>query len=334
MTDDDLFTPEFALGHWLNTPHPLTLADLRGAPVLIDFWDYTCVNCLRALPYINAWHWRYADFGLQVIGVHAPAFTFGREQAQVQAALDELDIRYPVLLDNDFATWHNFDNHYWPARYLLDKEGRLRHQQSGEGGYAVMEQVIQRTLRECDADASLPPVMAPLRPEDAPEARMHRATPELRGGLHRGALGNPEGYAATAPMLYSLPQDRRPGAFYIGGAWQADQQHISYQGRGEGIVHVPYTAAEVNAVLSPQADAVERIIHPQTIDIEIWQDDRPLPAERRGYDVDYDGRLTVSRPRMYNLIRNPGHEQHELTLRVRAPGFAVYAFSFIGTVQD
>lgn len=328
------FLAELQPGHWLNTPHPLTLADLRGEPVLIDIWDYTCVNCLRALPYIYAWHWRYAQHGLRVIGVHTPAFAFGQETAQVAAALEELDIQYPVLLDNDFKTWSAFDNHYWPARYLIDSEGRLRHHQSGEGGYEQMEVTIQQTLRERNADLDLPPIMAPLRPEDAPDALCHRPTPELRGGLRQGALGNPEGYAATAPMLYSLPQQRQPGAFYVGGAWQAAQQHISYQGRSAGVIQVPYTATEVNAVLSPQVDAVERIIHPQAINIEIWQDDHPLQAERRGDDVTIDGRLIIDRPRMYNLIRNPGHEQHELTLRVQTPGFALYTFSFVGAMRD
>jgi hypothetical protein len=326
--------PAFGPGQWLNTEHPLQMDNLRGLVVLVDIWDYTGINCLRTLPYIQEWYHRYADHGLVVIGVHAPAFEFGRERAQVLAALHELDIHYPVLLDNDFMTWHAFNNYFWPSRYLIDANGRIRHHQSGEGGYMELEHSIQTLLREINPDVDLPPVMEPLRPEDYPERLHYRPTPELRGGLQRGALGNPEGYAGGVPILYSLPRQRQHGAFYVSGAWLADMQHIAYQGSNAGLIHVPYEAAEVNAVLSPHADTVERMLNPRAVSVEVWQDDRPIHAERRGADLTEDGRLVVHRPRMYNLIRNPGHERHELTLRVNTSGFALYAFSFISTVRD
>lgn len=323
--------PEFAQGQWLNSPNKVQMKQLHGSVVLVDIWDYTSIHCLRALPYVKRWYERYAEHGLVVVGIHAPEFAFGRERAQVEAALQELDIRYPVLLDNEFKTWHRFKNQFWPARYLIDTQGRVRGHTYGEGDYAQTEAQLQGLLREINPNAELPPVIAPLDAENP--ARVPRPTPQLRGGLHGGALGNPEGYAGNAPLLYSLPRQRTPGAFYVAGAWRASHEYLMYQGTHEGIIHVPYEATEVNAVLSPHADVVERSIHPMAVAIEIWQDDRPIQDEQRGADLTEDGRLQVTRPRMYNLIRNPGHEQHELTLRVRNQGFALYSFSFVSSAN-
>lgn len=326
--------PEFASGHspadWINSERPLRLADLRGRAVLLDIWDYTCLNCLRTLPYIRAWHEHYAPFGLVVIGLHTPEFTFGRERTQVELAARELDVRYPVLLDNEFKTWHAYDNRFWPARYLIDHEGYIRYLSYGEGNYLEFERAIQSVLREIDSNVALPPIMPLLREEDEPEAILNLPTPELRTGLHRGALGNPEGYAGGVPILYRLPTRRVNGAFYAAGAWKANDEYLAYQGKSEGIIQLPYEATEVNAVLSPHFDTVERILHPEAVAVEIWQDDRPLGEERRGFDLTEDGRVLVSRPRIYNLIRNPGFERHELTMRVKTTGFALYAFSFVG----
>lgn len=329
--------PEFASGHapgdWLNTERPLSLGGLRGQAVLIDIWDYTCINCLRTLPYVKSWHERYAPLGLMVIGLHTPEFTFGRERLQVELAVRELDVRYLVLLDNEFKTWHAYDNRFWPARYLIDHEGYIRYLSYGEGNYQEFERAIQTVLREIDANVTLPPLMPLLREEDQPEVALNRSTPELRTGLHRGALGNPEGYAGGVPILYRLPTKRINGAFYAAGAWQASDEYLAYKGTSEGIIRLPYEATEVNAVLSPHHDTVERYLHPEAVAVEVWQDDEPLGDERRGADLSAEGRLLVSRPRVYNLIRNPGFEQHELMLRVNTPGFALYAFSFVGGVR-
>jgi hypothetical protein len=302
--------------------------------VVIDFRDYTRLNCLRTLPYVQAWAQRYEAVGLQVIGIHTPEYTFGRERHQVELALAELNVAYPVLLDNDFKNWNAFRNRFWPSKYLIDPRGVIRAVHEGEGDYQSFERAIQTVLREHQPDVDLPSLMPPLRPEDDAEARRYRPTPELRGGFNRGALGNLEGYAGGAPLLYSLPDQRRSGAFYVSGAWRADMQHFMYCGSSEGEIRVPYEAVEVNAVLSPHADTVERLINPQTISVEVWQDDQPIAETMRGADLTEDGRLLVNRPRLYNLVRNPGFEQHELTLRVRAPGFALYAFAFGSGVMD
>jgi thiol-disulfide isomerase/thioredoxin len=326
--------PEFARGEWLNVEHPLTMASLRGKTVLVDFWEYSCINCLRTLPYLHEWHRRYADKGLVIVGVHTPEFPFGRERQQIEQAVRELEIEYPVLMDNDFKTWDAFANRFWPAKYLIDPQGYLRYQSHGEGGYDEFEQAIQAVLRESDPTVDLPTIMSPMREEDRPGAVCYRPTPELHGGLDRGALGNPEGYASGVPVFYRLPKQRVQGAFYVAGAWQAGQQHLAYQGQTEGIIQIPYEAVEVNAVLSPHVETVERMLHPQTVGVEVWQDDTPLLEDRRGADLTEDGRVLVDRPRMYNLVRNPDFEKHELTLRVKTRGFALYAFSFTGCVKE
>lgn len=326
--------PAFPPGEWLNTDGPLSLAALRGRAVLVDFWEYSCINCLRTLPYLHQWHRRYVRLGLTIIGVHTPEFAFGRERRQIEMAARELDITYPVFLDNDYRVWEAFANRFWPAKYLIDQHGYIRYQTAGEGNYNTTELAIQAVLREANPDLDLPPVMQPLRPEDHPGAVCYRPTPELHAGLDRGALGNPEGYAAGVPMLYRLPKERPRGAFYAAGAWQAGQSSLAYQGQTEGIIHLPYEAVEVNAVLTPHVETVERMLHPEPAAVEIWQDDTPLDESNRGDDVTPEGRVLVDRPRLYNLVRNPGFERHELTLRVKARGFAVYAFSFTGCVKE
>ncbi len=325
--------PEFGAGAWLNSETPLTMAALRGRAVLVDFWEYSCINCLRTLPYLREWHRRYASKGLVIVGVHSPEFPFGRERQQLEQAIRELEIPYPVLMDNESKTWDAYANRFWPAKYLIDPHGYLRYQSHGEGGYGEFEQAIQAVLREADPNVDLPPIMQPMRDEDKPGAVCYRPTPELHAGLDRGALGNPEGYAGGVPMVYRLPKQRVTGAFYVSGAWQAGQQHLTYQGQTEAFIHVPYEAVEVNAVFSPHIEAVERMLHPQTVSVEVWQDDAPLDEERHGSDMTEEGRVLVDRPRMYNLVRNPGFEPHELMLRVTTRGFALYAFSFTGCVK-
>ncbi|RMF77846.1 MAG: hypothetical protein D6737_16505 [Chloroflexi bacterium] len=329
-----LRAPEFGRGEWLNVDRPLTMRGLRGSAVLVDIWEYSCVNCLRTLPYIREWHNRYADKGLTIIGVHTPEFAFGRERQQIEQAIDEFEIPYPVLMDNDYQTWDAFANRFWPAKYLIDHDGYIRYQSHGEGGYGAFEQAIQAVLREKDSTLDLPPIMQPFRDEDRPGAVCYRPTPELHGGLVHGALGNPEGYARGAPMLYRMPDKRPPHAFYVSGAWQAGSHFIEYQGQSAAFVNLPYEAVEVNAVLTPHVQTVERMLNPEPVAVEVWQDEQPLDETIRGLDVTPDGRVIVDRPRMYNLVRNLGFEQHELTLRVHTRGFAMYAFSFTGCVKD
>lgn len=339
--------PDFGPGQWLNTPRPLSREELRGQVVLVDFWDYTCINCIRTLPYLKAWHERYADLGLTIIGVHAPEFKFAQLGQQVRAGIDAFGLPYPILLDNDYQTWQAFANRAWPGKHLVDAAGYVRFRRYGEGHYLATEQAIQALLRERDPNVVLPEPLPALREEDVPGAVCYRPTPELYagyqgGGLFGGALGNPEGYVPNHAMAYVLPGpfDMRPGHFYLAGFWRAEAEAMVFAGQDGGRVVLPYEAVSVNAVLSPSSDPVELVLDirpgPETPLIEVRQDDAPLTREAAGADVFFedDGRafVSVTRPRMVELVRNPGFEEHELELIIHAHGLALYAFSFTSCV--
>jgi len=330
--------PDFAPGEWINTEHPLDKSLLRGRAVLVDFWDYTCVNCIRTLPYLTKWHERYARYGLVIIGVHAPEFNFARTQAQVTAAVQKYNIPYPVLLDNEYQTWDRFANRAWPTKYLIDADGYLRYRRQGEGFYAQTEQALQEVLVEMNAGLTLPPVLPPLRAEDRPGAVCYRTTPELYAGYERGSLGNPEGYAAHGPLAYRMPiaLQRAPNQFYAGGLWQATEQALAFAGQQSGLIVLPYEAAGVNAVLSPSADPVEVLLKLRRTEsppvVEVRLDGAYVTPEQAGADIEYDAGglsyLQVDEARMYELVQHPEHGAHELELVFRANGLALYSFTF------
>lgn len=335
--------PELAEGRWLNTTHPLDKQQLLGSVTLIDFWDYTCVNCLRTLPYLRRWHERYAGLGLRIIGIHAPEFNFGRLPGEVEAAVADFRLPYPVLLDNAYRNWERFANKAWPTKHLIDADGYVRFRRQGEGHYRATETAIQQLLAPLNPGATLPPVLEPLRPEDSPGAVCYRATPELyagyqMGGLMGHALGNAEGYAPQGPVLYAAPPPEQwlEGRFYLDGMWRAWPEAVAYAGHREGRIALPYSAVTVNAVLSPSADPVETQLGIQPSGaqpvVEVRQDGRYLTAANAGRDVAVqpDGRSTiiVSRARLYELLRNSTFEPHELELTVVANGLALYSFSF------
>jgi thiol-disulfide isomerase/thioredoxin len=343
--------PDFAPGEWLNTEGPLSKAALRGRVVLVDFWDYTCVNCIRTLPYLAEWNERYAPLGLTTIGVHAPEFAFARTRKQIAAALEEFNIRYPVLLDNDYQTWNRFASRAWPTKYLIDADGYIRYRRQGEGFYEETELAIQAVLIERNPRARLPEPLPPLRAEDAAGAICYRPTPELYAGFERGSLGNAQGYAQGSPVVYDMPpvEDRAEGLFYAGGIWRAERECLVFAGESGGRLVVPYRAISLNAVLSPTSDPVELLLDlPPQSDrrratrevspiVEVTHDGRYLVPGNAGADVEYDdGGLSyvqVERPRMVELVRNPDFGAHEVEMVFRANGLAVYAFTFTTCVE-
>ena len=350
MSDSDaileprlIHMPEFAPGAWLNTGQPLTREQLRGRIVLIDFWDYTCINCLRTLAYLTRWHRRYAGAGLTIVGVHTPEFKFARLQAQVESAVSRLQLPYPVLLDNEYKTWDRFATKAWPTKFLVDGDGYIRFKRQGEGYYREIERALQILLRQRDPGVDLPRLLPPLREEDTPGAVCYRPTPELYagyqgGGLFGGGLGNPEGYVPQNPVFYDLPETdgRQEGHFYIEGVWRAWPEAIAYVGQEGGKLVLPYRAASVNAVLAPSADIVEVMLDLHQADgeplVEVWQDGRSLTPANAGADVEIteNGRsvLRVTQPRLYEIARNHTVSRHELTMTFRATGLALYAFTF------
>jgi len=335
--------PEFSAGQWLNSSQPLTRSQLRGQVLLVDFWDYTCINCLRTLPYLAKWHERYSDKGLVVIGVHSPEFKFARDHSQIENAIQEFNIRYPVLLDNDFQSWQQFAVRAWPTKFLVDMNGYIRLKRQGEGFYGETEQALQTLLQQRDPTLSLPNILPPLRGEDSSGAVCYWPTPELHagyqgGGLFGGALGNSEGYVVNSLMSYTMPppEERLEGRFYLAGFWEAKPDCVAFAGQDGGEVVLPYRAVGVNAVLSPSSDPVEIILglaaangFPQ---IEVLQDDRPLSPEIAGEDVFFDeaglSSLQIERPRMVRIVQNTDYGWHELKLIFRNKGPALYAFTF------
>src|SRR4051794_28836645 len=234
---------------WLNSP-PLNMRQLRGRAVLVDFWDYTCVNCIRTLPYVQAWHERYKDFGLTVIGIHTPEFTFAQYESNVERGVKEFGLTYPIVIDSDFELFKLFANRAWPSKYLIDKDGYLRYMHMGEGAYADTESVIQELLREVNPQVALPGLMSPVRGEDSPGAVCYIATPELYLGHRRGLIGNESGFAEDRTSDYSFSGTPQGNVFHAHGRWHSTAEYFEAAGEGRDRIVMRYSAAAVNLVLS------------------------------------------------------------------------------------
>ena len=325
LVQEPVHCPQLTSERWLGgDPVPVGQGDI----VLVDFWDYTCVNCLNTLPYLRAWHERYQPFGLRVAGVHAPEFPFARDWTLIERAIHDLGISWPVAIDNDYRIWQSYANRYWPAKYLADGRGYLRYYHFGEGGYGETETVIQNLIREQRPDAELPPLLEPLRDRDMPGAVCYRPTPELYLGYQRGLFGVPDQLRDDVAADYAAPNRRAINAAYLDGRWTVRGDHAEAAGTGAAL-SVWYQAAEVNLVLHPGASA-----GPATVELTL--DDAPVPAHLRGADVVEAGGRTlvqVDHPRMYRLIAGDAFEEHELRLRAADPGVQSYAFTFISCVK-
>ncbi len=321
---ETIYAPELEGGQWIQGG-PVRIRELRDrGVVLVDFWDYTCVNCVRTLPYIVEWNARYRDHGLVIAGVHAPEFSFAREGSHVAEAIQNFKLEYPVVLDNDYAIWRAYSNRYWPAKYLVDSKGRIRYYHFGEGGYQETETAIQQALRELHPNLDLPLPIEPMRDTDRPGAVCYRVTPELYLGYARGHFGNPEPPASDKAHDYADPGRHIEGMPYLAGRWRVEQECARADAVGAS-VRLRYTAKDVNLVIAPRAGA--------TVSAELKLSDGEIP----GADVRVEGErgiITVERPRMYNLVANKSVQPGELELRALEPGLAVYAFTFISCAVD
>ncbi len=322
--NETILAPELQGGEWIQGG-PIQLAQLRGHRVaLLDFWDYTCVNCIRTLPYVREWHRRYAGKGLVIIGVHAPEFTFAHNRSHVCEAIAEFALDYPIVLDNNYSIWQAYSNRYWPAKYLIDLEGRLRYYHFGEGLYQDTEKQIQKLLKELDPLAQLPDLMKPLRESDIPGAVCYRVTPELYLGYTRGQFGNPGGVARDKTFDYADPGRYVEGAAYLVGRWCVGEEYSRAAAPGAKLL-LRYTAMDVNLVMAPGAKSPARV--------ELLMGAEQLPgADVRPLNGHYF--IDVDRPRMYNLVANRSVLSGSLRLRVLDPGVAMYAFTFISCVVE
>ncbi len=319
---ETILAPPLEGGEWLQGG-PVDLK--AGHPqnvILVDFWDDTCVNCIRTLPYVAEWHRRYANTGLIIVGVHAPEFSFARDHDNVVAAIKEYGLAYPVVLDNRHAIWKAYANRCWPAKYLIDMEGRLRYYHFGEGLYAETEAQLQRLLSEINPTLKFSPPMEPLRDTDRPGAVCYRVTPELYLGYARGQFGNPAGVVQDKLADYKDPGHQAEGLAYLDGEWMVSGEAACAGSEGATIA-LRYTAAEVNLVMTPPPGSVARV------ELQIGEEQCP------GADIEPDnGRLivTVDRPRMYRLVANEAVMPGRLKLIAREPGWSAFAFTFLSCV--
>lgn len=316
---ETIYGPELEGGTWVQGG-PVRIRGLRDrGVVLIDFWDFTCVNCIRTLPYVAEWHRRYADKGLTVVGVHAPEFSFARERSFVADAAARFGLQYPIVLDNEYAIWRAYSNRFWPAKYLVDRKGRIRYYHYGEGSYQETELAIQHELRELHDGVELPPPMSLLRDTDRPGAVCYRVTPELYLGHARGQFGNPAGIVKDAAHEYSDPGKHMEGLAYLGGAWRVEEESARADGPGATLA-IRYTSKDVNLVMAPLAGNSVRA------EIILGEADQP------GEDVKREGArsiVAIDRPRMYSLVANDSVVSGAVTLRAEQAGLSVYAFTFI-----
>jgi cytochrome c biogenesis protein CcdA/thiol-disulfide isomerase/thioredoxin len=307
--------PEFAGGNWLNTEggEPLTMTGLQqeSQVVLVDFWTYTCINCIRTLPELRSWHEQYADDGLTIVGVHAPEFPFERDTANVENAIDEYDLEYPVVQDNEFGTWDAFGNMYWPAKYLIDANGEIRYTHFGEGDYEVTEAAIRSLLEEAGRS---PGSMAQADPETADPGL---ATPETYLGAARaqGWLNGPivpgrQDFRGGSEAV-RLP----PNGFFYRGEWDVSAE--SATAVDDAAIDLRFRARRVFLVLGAET---------RPGDVRVLLDGRPLPDSAAGEDV-RSATARIDEQRLYRLVELPKAGDHELTLELD-PGVEGYAFTF------
>ncbi|GGG96017.1 thioredoxin family protein [Silvibacterium dinghuense] len=306
---------------WLNSK-PLTAKDLKGKVVLVDFWDYSCINCIRSVPYIRAWADKYKDSGLVVIGVHAPEFDVEKLMPNVERAVQKFHITYPVAVDNDRKIWYAFNNQYWPAHYLFDAKGRLRYQHFGEGEYDVTEQQIQKLLQDANAK-SMPTGIASVHGEGAEAAADIRdvRSPETYIGYARSEnFVSPGGLRQDSDRTYPEPKHLDRNDWGLIGEWTDHPQAAVLRSAGGKIVF-RFHARDLHLVLAPGADG-----KPVRFKVTI---DGQAPGENHGTDTDAQGNGVVTEDRLYQLVRQRGPvEDHTFTIEFEDAGVQAFSFTF------
>jgi len=307
---------------WLNSP-PLTPEGLRGKVVVVDFWTYSCINCLRALPFVKGWYDKYKDHGLVVIGVHAPEFAFEKDPGNVRRAVADLKIGYPVALDNDYAIWQAFGNQYWPAHYFIDASGRIRAHHFGEGNYDESEETIRRLLSEA-GNANLPPPgigAAPMVGVQAPPDEAHDQSPETYVGYRRAEnFASAGGFAQDQMHAYAAPAALKLNQWALSGTWTVDPEKALLTAAPGRIVFRFY-ARDLHLALGPGQGG-----KPVHFRVTL---DGVAPGENHGADTDASGAGLIDGQRLYQLIRQAGAVgEHVFTIEFLDPGVQAYSFTF------
>jgi cytochrome c biogenesis protein CcdA/thiol-disulfide isomerase/thioredoxin len=307
---------------WLNSP-PLTAEALRGKVVVVDFWTYSCINCLRALPFVKSWYAKYKDHGLVVIGVHAPEFAFEKDPANVRRAVADLKIDYPVALDNDYAIWQAFNNQYWPAHYFIDATGQIRAHHFGEGNYDESEQIIRRLLAEAGNASLPPPGMGSAKPVGvlAPADEAHDRSPETYVGYRRADnFASPGGFIQDKPYKYAVPAEFKLNQWALDGSWVVDPEKAVLEA-APGKVVFRFYARDLHLVLGPADNG-------KPVRFRVTLDGKP-PAASHGADADGSGAGTIDGQRLYQLIRQSGDVgEHVFSIEFLDSGVQAYSFTF------
>ncbi|MDP2631197.1 MAG: redoxin domain-containing protein [Candidatus Uhrbacteria bacterium] len=315
--------PEFPKGlEWLNSD-PLTMKRLLGKVVLIDFWTYSCINCIRTMPHLKRWNEIYAKHGLQIIGVHTPEFEFEKSFDNVEKAIADFKIKYPIVLDNDYKIWNLYTNRWWPRKFLIDSNGAIVYDHVGEGGYAQTEVAIQEALSTIGMKD---------RPAIPPDERFgggicYQTTPETYLGYVRGRYGNTGGVVPNTEHAFSDIEDRKDELVYLHGHWELGPESVSHTRNlpaATEYLAIKYSAFSVNLVV--------KSLNSKTSKIEVELDGQPLPEDMAGQDVtiEKDGKaiLSINQARMYRLVDSDSYHYGTLKLKTASSNLELFAFTF------
>ena len=323
--------PEFTqIAGYINTAGntPITLASLKGKVVLVDFWTYSCINCIRTIPHLNDWYQRYADKGFVIVGVHSPEFEFEKNYDNVKAAVQKFGIKYPVILDSDHGTWNAFGNQYWPRDYLVDSQGYIRHDHIGEGDYDTTESAIQSLLAERAALDGMKEISfntaktATINPGSLAYIDLTKQiTPEIYLGYSfaRAPLGNSQNFQPDQTIPYSIQPNTNfnRDIVYLDGQWKNNPDNMELQS-GTGRIILTYYAKAVNIVAGGHGQ--------QGIVTE--DGGAKISNNSLGKDLTPDGKFVLDGQRLYNLALHSSYGSHSIIINVSGKGFQLYTFTF------
>ncbi len=310
---------------YINTK-PISLDDLKNKVVLVDFWTYSCINCIRTIPHLNEWYDKYSDKGLVIVGIHTPEFDFEKNNDNVKSAVQKFGIKYPVLQDNDKETWNEYDNRYWPRKYLVDDEGYIRYDHIGEGAYQETEKVIQALLSERAAHLGIKNTNfndvhnnnngSNFEYQDDNFSKIQ--SPELYFGyeLARAPLGNIEGFKPNQIVFYHLPDSSeiKSNSIYLEGKWKNNPDNMELQSNNGSII-LKYNSKSVNIVAGEKGN------------FTVIQNGK-LVTNDLSKDSSSTGKFMIDKQRLYNLVTNKDYGEYTIEIDIKGKGFQIYTFTF------
>ena len=317
--------PDFiGIEKWINS-EPLKIGQLKGKVVLVDFWTYTCINCIRTLPYLKDWDKKYRDKGLVIVGVHTPEFEFEKKYENVMKAVNDYQLKYAVAQDNNYVTWNLYQNRYWPHKFLIDIDGYIRYDHIGEGAYEETEKMIQSLLKER---------MERLNQKDGIETNMSKPeevidvdffnvrTPEIYFGYQfsRGNFGNPEGLKQNGIIEYKLPLSITPNNVYLEGKWKNNADNMELVS-DEGSILLIFQAKAVNIVAGSENGS----------NTYLFLDNEFENEKNKGFDVVFEGNKSISKIKefkLYNIAGAENYDTHVVQIDIIGKGFKIYTFTF------